>query len=70
MGFAIYEFSQALKKAEISLADAAAQSEKLSDNRADLVKKRKDLPFELRAEITAVVEDAILDTLALPRISY
>lgn len=70
MGFAIYEFVQALKKAEQAITVAAAQSESLADGFNALVEKRKNLPFELRAEMAAVVEDVILDALVLPRLSY
>lgn len=70
MGFAIYEFAQALKKAEQATAAAAAQTEKISDSLASLAEKRKALPFEVRAEMSAMVEDVILDTLVLPRLSY
>lgn len=70
MGFAIYEFAQALKQAEQATAAAAAQSEKLSDSLVSLTEKRKALPFEVRAEMSAMVEDVILDALVLPRLSY
>lgn len=67
---AIYEFSMALKRAEAALNATAESQQKLADGLAKLAVKRTELPYEVKAEMAVVVEDAILSALYLPRLSY